>query len=539
MEIRESSKIEKLTKKLVSINSVNNCKDGESKVATFIYDYFKKHSYYKKHPDHLLCFDSGNNRHSTIVLLKGKSNKTIILMGHIDTVEIDDYGKAKKYACNPDKLVAELKKHFSLSEEVLKDMDSDKYLFGRGTLDMKGGVAAYMCVFEYFLKHPESLNGSLLLLTECDEEGDSRGVISALSILNQLREKEDLDYKCLLNGDYSVSKTNERYIYLGTVGKILPSFLAFGKETHAGDPYGGLDPNFLLSFINKNISYNMEFADTYKSQSSVPPISLKQSDFKESYTVQSNGAAYSYFNYMLYNSSTTAVLSKCKKLAIKSFKEAINTLNTQYKAYCKANSLSYKKLDYKPLVYTFKEFDELLASRNPKYRLEMEAYGKSLVKENADIDIREYFYKIVLKAYEYYDLKLPLIIVYFGSTFYSNIVTEDKKLIDSVNKAISKVGEESAYDLKTAYFYPYISDMSFVSIDHSKKDIDSMYANTPYYSYRYDNLYDLINSINIPVVNIGTYGFDGHKYTERLEKDYAFNELPNLVYECIINYFKN
>ena len=46
-----------------------------------------------------------------------------------------------------------------------------------------------------------------------------------------------------------------------------------------------------------------------------------------------------------------------------------------------------------------------------------------------------------------------------------------------------------------------------------------------------------IKEINVPVVNIGTFGFDGHTYIERLEKDYAFNELPNLLYESIYEYF--
>ncbi|MDO4501496.1 MAG: M20/M25/M40 family metallo-hydrolase [Erysipelotrichaceae bacterium] len=536
MKINEFEKIEQLTKALVKINSVNNSDGGESKVADYIYKYFSKHKYYKNNPDHLLTVDCENNRKSTIALLKGKTNKTIVLMGHIDTVEIEDYGKAKKYATNPDKLVEELKKHFSLSEEVLKDIESDKYMFGRGTLDMKAGVAAYMTVFEYFLNHLDELNGSLLLIAECDEEGDSKGVVSVLKVLNDLRDKENLEYKCLLNGDYSVSYDNNRYIYLGTVGKILPSFLAFGKETHAGDSFGGLDPNFLLSVLNKNISYNFDLCDEYKGKTTVPPINLKQADFKETYTVQSNGAAVSYFNYMLYTSTPKDVLKKCKKIAKDSFKEALSILNNNYKKYCKQNGIEYKRL-YEPLVYTFEEFDELL-SANPNYRKEINRYAKDLVSNNPNIDIREYSYKVVTKAYEYYDLKKPVIIVYFGSTFYSNIITEDTKLINSINESIETVNKESNYDISTSYFYPYISDMSFMCMKQNKKDIDNMFNNCPYYGYRYDNLSELISSINIPVVNIGTYGYDGHKYTERLEKEWSFKEMPNILYHTIINYLR-
>ena len=539
MIINESEKIEKLTKKLVSINSVNNDSNkGESKLAKYIYDYFSKNVYFKKHPDQLMMFDSENNRHSAIAYIKGKSNKTILLMGHIDTVEIDDYGKAKKYACNPDKIVDELKKHFDLDKKVLDDIKSNKYMFGRGTLDMKSGVAVNMTIIDYFSKHLDELDGSLLFLAECDEEGDSKGVISALDKLIEIKEKENFEYKACINTDYSVSDNNDRFMYLGTVGKLLPSFVCIGKESHVGSPFKGFDPNLLLSILNKNISLNADLADKSQDKTSVPPICLKQSDFKQTYTVQTAGSAYAYFNYMLYTSSPVKVMNNCLRIAKNSFKETINLLNANYKKYCRNNKLTYQKLPYEVNVYTFNEFDALLRGSNPAYKEDIKAYAKKLVKDNPNIDIREYSYKLVLKAYEYYELKKPVLIVYFGSTFYSNIETKDRKLRQAVYKSAEMINQESKYDIKVSDFYPYISDMSYLSCPHSSKDIKDMLANCPYYNYRYDYPYDKIKQIEMPVVNIGTFGYDGHTYIERMEKDYCFNELPNLVYSTIINYFK-
>ena len=539
MKIKESEKIEKLTKKLVSINSVNNDSNkGESKVAKYIYDYFSKNAYFKNHPNQLMMFDCENNRHSTIAYIKGKTNKTIVLMGHIDTVEIDDYGKAKKYACNPDKIIDELIKHFDLDKKVLDDIKSNRYMFGRGTLDMKSGVAVNMVVLDYFTKHLDELNGSLLLLAECDEEGDSKGVISALDKLIEIKEKEKFEYKACINTDYSVSDNNDRFMYLGTVGKLLPSFICIGKESHVGSPFKGFDPSLLLSILNKNISLNADLADKSKDKTSVPPICLKQSDFKQSYTVQTAGSAYAYFNYMLYTSSPVKVMNNCLRIAKNSFKETINLLNNNYKKYCKNNKLTYQKLPYEVNVYTFEEFDAYLRGSNPDYKNDIKAYAKKLVKDNPSIDIREYSYKLVLKAYEYYELKKPVLIVYFGSTFYSNIETKDKKLREAVYKTAEMINTESKYDIKVSDFYPYISDMSYLSCPHSSKDIKAMLANCPYYEYRYDYPYEKTKQIEMPTVNIGTFGFDGHTYIERMEKDYCFNELPNLVYTTIINYFK-
>ena len=96
MENNYSKNIENLTKKLVNISSICGKPNGEKKIAKYIYDYFKSQEYFKKHPNQLMTYDCGDNRYSTLAYIKGKTEETIILMGHIDTVDVLDYGKAKK-----------------------------------------------------------------------------------------------------------------------------------------------------------------------------------------------------------------------------------------------------------------------------------------------------------------------------------------------------------------------------------------------------------------------------------------------------------
>ena len=40
--------------------------------------------------------------------------------------------------------------------------------------------------------------------------------------------------------------------------------------------------------------------------------------------------------------------------------------------------------------------------------------------------------------------------------------------------------------------------------------------------------------INVPVVNIGTFGRDGHMLTERVDMQQTFQNVPNITYETII-----
>lgn len=535
MERNYSENIESLTRKLVSIKSITGKENSETKIANYIKDYFLKLSYFKNNPQQVMTFDCGNKRYSTLSYIKGKGKDTLILMGHIDTVDILDYGKIQNKAFNPDELIKALNKEFDLNKEVKKDIASNDYLFSRGILDMKAGVAAYMEIMKYFSNHLDELNGNLVFLAECDEEGDSKGIIKALDILNELKIKEDFNYLGLINGDYDVVRNNERYIYLGTIGKLLPCFVAIGKESHVGNPFNGFDPNLLLSIINKNISLNMELADHIKNQTTFPPISLKQADNKNDYTVQTATSAFSYFNYLIYNSSPKTVLNKCLKIAKDSFKETISLLNNNYHQYCLMNKKKYQKLPYEVNVYTYEKWDELL-SKDPDYKRKINNYKKKLLKDNPTIDMREFSYKVILYSYNFYKEKKPVLILFYGSMFYSPIETKDQRIINAVNKAIKKVQVNSKYQIKTAYYYPYISDMSFLATPFKINDIKA-YTNNMVFDINYP--YEAIKNIDIPVINIGTYGKDGHTFVERLEKDYSFKKMPILVYETIKAFFNN
>lgn len=533
MEINYAQEIESLTKKLVSIKSVCGKKESENKIATFIYNYFSKLSYFKKHPDYIKTYDCGNDRLSAISYIKGKGNETIVLMGHIDTVDVLDYGKIQNLAFNPDKLIDALKKEFILDKEVLKDIDTNDYLFGRGALDMKAGVAAYMEIMKYFSNHIDELNGNLVFICECDEEGDSSGILKSLDILKEIKEKENFKYLALINGDYANVKGSDRYIYHGTVGKLLPCFMVVGKESHVGNPFNAFDPNLLLSLINKNMTLNMELCDVDEAQSTVPPISLKQNDNKDSYTVQTALSAISYFNYLTYTSSPEDVMKKCLKIGKASFQEAIDLMNDNYQKYCLLNKQKYHKLPYKVNVYTYEKWNELL-NRNPNYSKQISKYGKKLLKENPNIDMRDYSYKVLLKSYEYYEDKKPVLIIFFGSMYYSSIKTDNPRILNALDSAIKKVQKESTYNIKLKAYYPFISDMSFLSTPFNRKQIEPLFTNTVYpINYPYEKIHNL----NIPVINIGTYGKDGHTFVERLEKTYSFNEMPKLVYETIKAFF--
>ena len=45
---------------------------------------------------------------------------------------------------------------------------------------------------------------------------------------------------------------------------------------------------------------------------------------------------------------------------------------------------------------------------------------------------------------------------------------------------------------------------------------------------------DEIRALDLPVANIGPYGYDAHQSTERLLMPYSFNQVPSMVLNTVL-----
>src|SRR5690606_23522371 len=166
-----------------------------------------------------------------------------IIMGHMDTVGVDDFNQLEEYAFMPDEWMNLLEEQ-ELPDAVRNQLTPGEWLFGRGALDMKSGIASNLFLLHYFSEHPEQLDGNLVFIAECDEEDGSHGILSALTTLERWKEELQFEYVAAINADFVAPLYDgdpNRYIYKGTVGKLLPSFYITGAETHVGSPFEGLD----------------------------------------------------------------------------------------------------------------------------------------------------------------------------------------------------------------------------------------------------------------------------------------------------------
>lgn len=543
-----SKKIENLTLELASIRGVVGTRE-ENNVAEKVYEKFNEMDYFKKHPKNVRyvnAIDDPLERKSVMAMIKGKkgnSKKTIVLVGHIDTVGISDYGLLKDYATKPLELAKKLKE-VSIPEDALKDLESGEYLFGRGVFDMKCGVSTLMTIMEYISDDIENFEGNIVFAAVCDEEGNSGGMLSVVPELTKLEKEEGFEYQALLDTDYSAPRyegDNTRYIYVGTVGKLMPSFYIVGSEAHAGDPFRGLDPNHISSAITMEMDFNTKYCDEAEGEVTVPPISLRQQDLKTEYSVQTARNSHLYFNFGTHSSTPDEMMDRVVEGANLAFQKVVDDLNVEYKKYCESNKFPYEKLPWETRVVTYEELYKRVKEEKGK---ELDDRIDKLEKEllgNEDIDERMFALRVVEEVHNMWSDKNPVVVVFYSPPYYPHIYVEGKspleeKLLNVAKQVIEET--DSNYDIEMKKFYPYISDLSYAAAPKEEDAVDSLKNNMPGFGTKYNLPIEDMQQLNLPVVNIGPFGKDAHQFTERLEKDYSFNVAPKLVHDTIIKLLK-
>lgn len=133
-------------KDIVDIKTVNGT-DDEGNLAEFISNYFKKHNIDS-------WVDRIDNKHANVyATIKGKRNNPILWNGHLDTVP---YGDLDNWTVNPQ----------------VHTLDNQGRIFGRGTSDMKSGLAAMVFTLANIDFVPEN---TIYFAGTCDEESNGVG----------------------------------------------------------------------------------------------------------------------------------------------------------------------------------------------------------------------------------------------------------------------------------------------------------------------------------------------------------------------------
>ena len=213
--MNSNNKVVKLLSELIQFQSVT---PDTSDCQKYIHNYLSESNFkteYKK-------YDSVQNMISTY----GEGAPCLAFIGHTDVVPSGDIAQ---WESDP----------FELT------MKND-FLVGRGTSDMKGGIACFMQAVREFIEENENFDGSIKLILTGDEEGDAINGIRKLVDSKVFKENE-LDF-CLVGEPSSSDKIGD-VIRNGRRGSITGHLILHGIQGHVAYPEKAENPIHISSKI--------------------------------------------------------------------------------------------------------------------------------------------------------------------------------------------------------------------------------------------------------------------------------------------------
>ncbi len=175
-----------------------------------------------------LPFGAGSSRIDNLFATIGSTGRHFCFAGHSDVVPAGDFSSWR---------------HPPFDGEI-----EDGYLYGRGAVDMKGAIAAFITAAGDFLSQMPPDFGRLSLLITGDEEGDA--VYGTKAVLDWLA-KRDLMADSFLVGEPTNPSHMGEMIKNGRRGSLSCELIVRGCQGHAAYPHLSVNPlPVLLSMLS-------------------------------------------------------------------------------------------------------------------------------------------------------------------------------------------------------------------------------------------------------------------------------------------------
>ncbi|WP_078379922.1 M20/M25/M40 family metallo-hydrolase [Sutcliffiella halmapala] len=525
---------EQLTDLLVSLvqHGSVTLSGEEKRLASFIYYQLNHLDYFQNNPSNLELHRMEDGRSFVTALVKKSTKKeTIVLVSHFDVVGVEDYGVLKELAFQPLELTRELENYVdTLPNEAREHLLTGDWLFGRGVMDMKAGLALQMSLLERVIE--ENWDVNLLLLAVPDEEVNSQGMLQALPALSTIAQDHDISYKACVNSEPMFQQypgDDNLYLYSGSIGKLLPGFFCYGKETHVGEPLAGLNANFMVSEINKLMEWNTELCEHVEGEVTPPPTNLLQKGLKEDYSVQIPHTAVTLYNVLFMKKSLPEWEASFLAIA----KQAAENME----AFCKEKIKQYQQFaafNERPIhvsVLTYEELVQKAKEIHGEHEIDLRIF--SVIAAFSHLDEREQSIKVVEEVASLCKEVGPMIILFFAPPYYPAVVTEEDNELMAVAKSfIEKMKQEKNINFVEQRYFSGLCDLSFIGKgDFTAKE--RLPYNIPVYGTTYSLPFQDMESLQMPVFNLGPIGKDAHQWTERLDVSFSFDVFPPILAEFV------
>lgn len=145
----------------------------------------------------------------------------------------------------------------------------------------------------------------------------------------------------------------------------------------------------------------------------------------------------------------------------------------------------------------------------------MKAFKQDLLYDDT-LDSRMFAARVLEEAWKWMEDKSPAIFLFYTSLYSPRVALtgETEKevvLMDALDRAVADMQATYKHPIVVRNFFPHISDMSFVAMSDDMDAIEAVKTNNPAWETKLSVNYEDVHDLNIPVINIGPYGMDGHK----------------------------
>ncbi len=472
-----------------------------------------------------------------LVRAEPPTNRTVILEGHFDVVDVEVYGPLKEVALDPETCTRRMGE-MSLPQDARQDLESGNYLFGRGVMDMKFGLAMAMCLLAEASEAPGAFGVNLMLVAVPDEENNSAGMRAAASVLAGLQE-EGLDFLgCIMvePSDPGYIGGNGRVVSFGAVGKIMPFVLVMGKEAHGSEYYDGINANLALAHLNILLEGNPDLADIGSEEHYPPMACLKQKDLREAYSITLPERACAYYSLITTRHTPESLLEQVDAAASEALRRTAEHLDKSKRAFAERAGLpGWPPTPTGRVV----RYANLLETAKTAFGGNLDAHLADFLETLPDtMDEREKGIALVNEVLTISGEKGPLAVTGFMPPFYPHRtnfrISEKEKAFAAVGEAIvNEARERFGETLLRNEHFGGVSDLSYLGFQGNPTELDALRANMPGWGTLYDLPVEDLLKLDIPALNIGPSGKDAHKMTERLELGYSMNVAPKLLRSAV------
>jgi arginine utilization protein RocB len=534
----------------------------ERQAEGFYRDWFAGTPYFRAHPDHCglhaLPDDPTGRSVAWALVRRGDSARTVILIHHYDTADVLDYGPLQDLAHAPAALarrMAELAETGpgTIPPEAAADLAGGEWLFGRGICDMKGGAAIEMALLEAQAEYPGA-PGNLLLLGLPDEENLSAGMRGAIPLLHELRTRFALDFRLLVNTEPHMRvEPSTGVLYEGSVGKIMPVVYVKGAAAHAGQVFNGFNPILLLAEIIRRTELDPAFLEVVDGEATLPPTWLYCKDRKDYYDVSLPLAAAGYLNLLTLERTPGECLERLRSTCRDAFAAVVDRMGECHREYCRRAGLPGTDLPWRPDVRSFDELERSAAAHGGA------AYAEARARRREEMEaaigtgrtsLAEASVALVELALSHSGIAAPVVVLALAPPYYPSVCNRQVRarlaadpdadprspflelagLAGSL-QAYARAAWDQAYTV-TGYFNG-LSDLSYAICPFAPEAMAATASAMPLWGEGYSIPFAGIRDLGMPVLNVGPWGKDFHKLTERVYLPDLCGRTPALVEEAV------